>query len=260
MKVTVCELPHEAAALSRAWTALCEHTTRQASELVLLPEFAFLEPLWQLEEFDIARWARAASAFDAWSRRLHELGARYAVGTQPIYRIGRRYNEGFLWSRGQRCAPLRRKFFLPDEAGSWEARWFTRGDRRFPRYLAGPLAFGLNICTEIWALDTYAMYSAMKVHAVLCPRATCSASTATWLAAGVVAAVRSGAYCLSSNRAHPDGSGGGAGWIVSPDGAVLAQTTPHTPFVTLDIDIPTAERAQVTYPRYALAEEPVSPR
>ena len=38
MRVTVCELPHEPETLAAAWTALCEHTVRHSSELVLLPE------------------------------------------------------------------------------------------------------------------------------------------------------------------------------------------------------------------------------
>ena len=44
MRVTVCELPHEPEALATAWTALCEHTVRHASELVLLPELAMIDP------------------------------------------------------------------------------------------------------------------------------------------------------------------------------------------------------------------------
>jgi hypothetical protein len=42
MRVTVCELPHEPNALDAAWAALCEHTLRNKSELVLLPEFAMV--------------------------------------------------------------------------------------------------------------------------------------------------------------------------------------------------------------------------
>ena len=49
MRVTVCELPHEPRALAAAWAALCEHTSRQSSELVLLPEFAMVDPVWEDE-------------------------------------------------------------------------------------------------------------------------------------------------------------------------------------------------------------------
>ena len=59
MRVTVCELPHEPKALDASWAALCEHTERNNSELVLLPEFAMVEPVWESERFDPARWAAA---------------------------------------------------------------------------------------------------------------------------------------------------------------------------------------------------------
>ena len=56
-------------------------------------------------------------------------------------------------------------------AGGWEARWFTPGDREFPSFRAGALSFGVNICTELWALDSYGEYARCGVHAILSPRA-----------------------------------------------------------------------------------------
>jgi N-carbamoylputrescine amidase len=253
MRVTVCELPHEPAALTAAWSTLCEHTASQRSSLVLLPEFAFVEPFWEFQSFDAARWARATTACDAWIHRLHELEVDHVVGTRPATEDGLHFNEGFLWSRSQRCMPLRRKYFMPDEPGGWESHWFTAGDAEFPGYAAGAWTFGLNICTEIWALETYAAYAAAGVGAVLCPRATSATTTAKWRAAGIVAAVRSGAYCLSSNRGQGSESGGGVGWIIGPDGDVLAQTSSHAPFATHEIDAKVAAAAKATYPRYALA-------
>jgi N-carbamoylputrescine amidase len=253
MRVTVCELPHEPTALATAWSELCDHTVGQRSALVLLPEFAFVEPFWETAVFDAARWARVTETCAAWIGRLHELDVDYVVGTRPATRDGRRFNEGFLWFRSQLFVSLRRKYFMPDEPGGWESHWFTRGDARFPRFSVGSLTFGLNICTEIWALETYAAYAASDVGAVMCPRATSAATSTKWRAAGVVAAVRSGAYCLSSNRAQGGKSGGGVGWIVGPDGDVLAQTSSHAPFVTQEIDPGVAAAARSTYPRYALA-------
>jgi N-carbamoylputrescine amidase len=253
VRATVCELPHDPAALTAAWSALCDHTAAQRSELVLLPEFAFVEPFWESDTFDAARWARVAETCDAWIGRLHELGVGAVVGTRPATVEGHHFNEGFLWLRSQLFIPLRRKYFMPDEPGGWESHWFTRGDARFPAFSAGSLEFGLNICTELWALETYADYAARGVAAVMCPRATSAGTVAKWRAAGVVAAVRSGAYCLSSNRAGGGEAGGGTGWIIGPDGDVLAQTSMQTPFVTQVIDTAVAATAQATYPRYALA-------
>jgi N-carbamoylputrescine amidase len=253
MRVTVCELPHEPKALASAWRELCDHTARQRSALLLLPELAFVEPFWESDVFDNARWVRVTQTCDAWIDRLHELGVDFVVGTRPRTQDGHHFNEGFLWSRSQPCMSLRRKYFMPDEPGGWESHWFSPGDAEFPGYAAGSLTFGLNMCTEIWALETYAAYAASSVDVVLCPRATSATTTEKWRAAGIVAAVRSGAYCLSSNRAQDSESGGGVSWIIGPDGDVLAQTSSQTPFVTQEIDLGARAAAQSTYPRYALA-------
>jgi N-carbamoylputrescine amidase len=253
MRVTICELPHEPEALADAWAALCEHTMRHASELVLLPEFAMVEPVWQEETFDAARWADAEALSDFWRHRLPELHAAYVVGTRPITIDGRPFNQGFLWSASA-LTPLRRKFYLPDEPGNWEARWFDRGDSDFPVYRAGACPFALNICTELWALETYAAYAARGVQMILSPRATAAATTAKWISVGVVAAVRSGAFSLSSNRVDPTGACGGVGWIIDPSGHTLALTTPDDPFATVDIDLSASTAARNDYPGYVLRD------
>jgi len=255
MRVTVTELPHEPRALAAAWEALCRHTEGHRSELVLLPEFAMLDPVWERGLFDPAHWAATEALADHWVHRLPELGAALVVGTRPMSVNGQRYNEGFLWSADGEVTPLRRKFFLPDEPGAWEAHWFDQGDHAFPVFHAGALSFGLNICTELWALESYAEYAARSVQMILSPRATAMGTTAKWLSAGVVAAVRSGAYSVSSNRVDPSGAGGGAGWIIDPDGRVLALTTPHSPFMTAEIDLQLALAARDGYPRYVFAGE-----
>ncbi|HZZ19669.1 MAG TPA: carbon-nitrogen hydrolase family protein [Opitutaceae bacterium] len=249
MRVTVCELPHEPASLASAWAALCRHTREHASELVLLPEFAFVEPVWETEHFEASRWAAAEAHCTSWLSRLQELGAAHVVGTHPVSVAGRPLNRGFSWSAAG-LSELRSKFFLPAEPGGWETNWFDRGDPEFPAYQAGPLSFGLNICTELWALETYGPYAAKGVHAILSPRATAAATRAKWLSAGVVAAVRSGAYSLSSNRVDSTGACGGLGWIISPEGQVLAGTTEQSPYATVEIDLKAPGAAANTYPRY----------
>ncbi len=249
MRVTVCELPHERAALGAAWKALCEHTVRERSELVLLPEFAMVEPVWESEEFDQTRWSAAESAGECALVRVPELRAEYVVGTRPVTTQGRRFNQGYLKSATDRMVPLRAKYFIPNQPGGWEARWFERGDSEFPAYRAGALRFGLNICTELWALESYAAYAKCGVQAILAPRATAAGTTFKWLSAGVVAAVRSGAFSLSSNRVDESGAYGGVGWVIGPDGEILATTTRDAPFVTVEIDFRLSEEARRSYPR-----------
>jgi len=253
MRVTVCELPHEPEALAGAWAALCEHSRRRSSELVLLPELATVEPLWQDEIFDPVRWDAARALSEAWSRRLSELGAAYVVGTRPVTIGGRPYNQGFLWSASGDLLPLRRKFFLPDEPGYREARWFDRGDSDFAVYHADGLSFGLNICTELWAVESYAVYAARGVPVILSPRASAAATTEKWLSVGVVAAARSGAFSVSSNRVDPTGACGGVGWIIDPHGRILARTSRDAPFATVDIDLSESAAARDAHPCYVFS-------
>jgi len=250
MRVTVCELPHEPGALAAAWAALCEHTVRHASELVLLPELAMVEPLWQDEHFDAARWAAAEALSEVWRHRLGELGVAHVVGTRPVTIDDRPFNQGFLWSASGGLVPLRRKFYLPDEPGGWEARWFDRGDSHFTEYCTDDWSFGLNICTELLAVETYAAYAARGVQVILSPRATAAATTARWLSVGVVAALRSAAFCLSSNRVDPTGACGGVGWIIDPSGNIVARTAADAPFATVDIDLAASAAAKDEYPCY----------
>lgn len=254
MRVTVCELPHDTRALAVAWLALCDHTSTSRPQLVLLPEFAGVEPVWESRHFDARRWTTIETRSDELLRHLPELGAEFVVGTRPVLQHGRRLNQGYLWSRADGLLPLRSKYFMPQESWSWEATWCDRGDPAFPVFHAGPVSFGLNICTEIWALETYAAYAALGAELVLSPRATALATTTRWLAAGVVAAMRAGAFSVSSNRVDPTGACGGRGWIIDPDGEVLALTSASEPYATREVDLGKALKAKGSYPRYVFAD------
>jgi N-carbamoylputrescine amidase len=84
-------------------------------------------------------------------------------------------------------------------------------------------------------------------------------TTEKWLAGSRTMGVLAGAYLASSNRAGEGGDVvfGGSGWILGPDGQVLARTDSDHPFATVDIDPTVAADAKSTYPRDALgrAEE-----
>ena len=84
MRITVCELPHQLEQLAASFAALCEHASNHRSELVLLPEFAFVEPVWEAEHFDSSRWAAAVALSDGWIGRLSELHAPYVIGARPV--------------------------------------------------------------------------------------------------------------------------------------------------------------------------------
>lgn len=254
MRITVCELPHKSQAAASAWDALAQHVREHHTELLILPEFAFLEPIWQRPNADAQRWTALVNDSESWLQRLPELQCANVIGAMPVSVADKPFNQGFLWTKYHGKTALRSKRYLPNEDGGWEARWFNKGDAQFPMFKAGALNFGLNICTELWALDSYGPYAAAGVHAIVTPRATAAATTERWVARAKTAAVRSGAYSLSSNRRHEDGSCGGVGWIIDPEGNELARTSIAAPFVTIDIDLNFAVVAKSSYPRYVFSD------
>jgi len=112
---------------------------------------------------------------------------------------------------------------------------------------------GILVCTDLWFFEWARHYARSGVDLLCLPRATPYDSLARWLAGGQVAATCSGAYCMSSNQWNPSGAGidcGGLGWVVDPDGNVLATTSAEEPFVTVEVDLDIARQAKSTYPRY----------
>jgi N-carbamoylputrescine amidase len=259
MRVTVCELPHGPGPLAAAWAALCAHTQAQRSELIVLPEFAFVEPVKTHGLFDDTRWRKLVVQSDTWLERLHELGSSVVIGARPILVGGQPYNEAFRWSRGGSMMPIRRKPCLPEEPGGWEGRWLQRCIAEFPVFREREQEFGVNFCTELWSLDTDSGYTEHGVHVIVSPRATAAETTVKWLALGAFAAARCGAYILSSNQVHADGSCGGVGWIIGPGGEHLASTSPDQPFRTVDIDLTAAMAAQARLRHRVVADSGCSP-
>lgn len=256
MKVTVCELPNEPAALETAWMELVSHVQANGSEFVLLPEMPFFPWLAHTNETDAVRWEQAAKVHEAWVSRLEEMSPASVASTRPVVLGGKRQNAGYVWEPGRGAKTVHTKYYLPDEPGFWEASWYERGDGSFALENTTKGRLGFLICTEIWFNFRAREYGKQGMQLLLCPRATPNPTTPKWVAGGQAAAVVSGAFCLSSNlagRAPEGGDYAGIGWIIEPgEGKVLGLTSPAQPFLTLDIDIEEADRAKETYPRYVL--------
>lgn len=258
--ITVCQLRSDEEGLATDWDRLRSHVAQHESDLVLLPEMPFYPwPFWQ-QSFSEEVWEASITAHMQWQERLAELPATVVAGTQPVNGDGeQRYNRGFVWeSTAEAVTCPHTKRYLPDEAGFWEASWYARGNGPFkpvPLQLpgAGEVSAGFLICTELWFMQKAREYGQAGAHLLLTPRATEKRTVDKWLAAGRTAAIIAGAFSLSSNHFGHDDipvSLGGLGWVIGPDGEVLALTTPTRPFATVHIDLAQAERAKHTYPRY----------
>jgi N-carbamoylputrescine amidase len=253
MRVTVCQLPDDSRAFERSWEHLVAHARESRSELIVLPEMPFHPWFAATRRFDPDVWRAVVTAHDSWEKRLPELAPAAVMGSRPIEFGNERYNAAFLWTeQAGGLATVHGKAYLPEEEGTWEASWYAAAAPDFEPARVGNASVGVLICSELWAMEQARLYGKENVHLLVTPRLTGAETLDKWLAGGRVAAILAGAYGLSSNR-HDDAKGfGGQGWIVGPDGEVLALTTPDEPFVTQDVDLTAAEQAKHTYPRYVI--------
>ena len=265
MRITVCEMPDGAREFEAAWGDLREHVGARRSELVVLPEMP-AHP-WFAHEigFDEAVWRRALEAHDAkLVGRLPGLAPGSVVlGSRPV-EAGARLNQAFSWTDAAGYERVHEKHYLPDEDGYHEARWFDHGEDGFAtKTLENGLTFGFLVCTEVMFPERARRYGVQGAHLVAVPRATSGHDR--WLVAVRMAALVSGSFVASSNRVGPREDGGfvfgGRGWVVDPDGGVLAATSAEEPFVTVDVDPAAADEAKGSYPRNVRGwSEEVGPR
>ena len=254
MKVTVCQLDNRPGRLEPMLDNLAAHIARQRSEFLLLPEMCFHEWLAADNNPDRASWLTAVKSHASAILELDRLGVKAAIGTRPVINdIGSFRNQAYLWTTEPRVLPVHEKYYLPDEDGYWEASWYDRGELRFDLCHALDTPIGVQICTEMWFFEWARHFASLGAELLCIPRATPHGSLQKWLAGGQAAAVCAGAYCLSSNIWNPPGSRadcGGLGWIISPDGDVLAQTSEDSPFASVEVELEFARQSKSTYPRY----------
>jgi N-carbamoylputrescine amidase len=265
LKVAVCEAPPELYSGTSEWRDLCRAVAAAAPELLLLNEMPFGSWIAAGAAFEEAAWQESLAAHEQGLRHLGELGAPVVAATRPALIDGQRVNEAFLWTAEGGLRGTHTKQYFPDEEGYYEARWFAGGERHFrlaPLGSAGSggaggaatgTQCGFLICTELMFNERARRYGRSGAHLILAPRAAGAASLGRWLVAARMAAIVSGGYVLSSNRAGTDARGqrfGGAGWIVDPAGDLLAETSAESPVVCREIDTDRAARAQREYPCY----------
>lgn len=254
MRTTVTQLPDDREQFADAWADLVAHTTEHQSDLVLLPELPFAGWLFEAQTKDASSWQQSVDDHLGWLKRLPELNVDCVLGTLPTADLK---NSGFIWQAGNGVAkPVHNKAFLPNEETCWEANWYPPASEEFQVGHYGQVGIGYLICTELWYADYARSYGMQGAHIIAVPRGTEKASVEKWIVGGRAAAISSGAYCISANRSGMSAYGthfGGAGWLIDPDGEVLAITSNETPFVTFDIDLKRAEQAKLTYPRNTVA-------
>ena len=254
MKVTVCELSNTWSTSRDEKNRLNKHLESEKTDLLLLPEMPFYTWLAGNRKPTPGAWEKAIERHEIRTERLTEFNVPIIAGSRPVLKNKIPINEAFVWTPEKGIIRAHEKYYLPEEKGFWESSWYRRGNGEFNLVHINGLNIGFLLCTEIWFNHHARDYGRNGIHLLLCPRATGTSTTGTWLAGGRSAANVSGAYCLSSNFNGPNTPEidfGGTGWIIEPEnGNVMGTTSETDPFLTLEIDPGLAEKAKTTYPRY----------
>lgn len=254
MKITITQLPNDPEKLSATWPGLVTHVQAEQPDIVVLPEMIFSPWLAADKAVDPAQWQAAIESHAAWIARFEELAPAVVLGSRPVLDEGTPYNESFVWDVESGMTPAHRKHYLPNEAGFWEAEWYRSAPIDFRAVDAGAAKVGFMLCTDLWFTEHARGYARQGIHILANPRATELATNDKWPVGGKAAAIMSGAYCVSSNHVG-EWAGvhfGGMGWVIDPNGEMLAMTSNEEPFVAVEIDLGVAEAAKGTYPRDVL--------
>ncbi|MBK8136613.1 MAG: carbon-nitrogen hydrolase family protein [Chloroflexi bacterium] len=249
LRLTVCQLHNDPAQFEHDWRGLVSHVHAEKPNLILLPEMPFGPWFVATREYSVETWNEMVHLHEQWLKRLPELGSAAVMSSRPINEGENRYNEGFIWDAENGYRAAHRKAYLPDEEGFWEASWYQRGPRTYTSLEAHGARIGFLICTEMWFNEHARAYGRQGAHLIVTSRMTEPATLGKWMTGGRAVAVVSGAYHASSTR-YGTLQAGGVGWVIAPDGDVVALTSDATLYRTVSIDLDLAERSKQTYPRY----------
>jgi N-carbamoylputrescine amidase len=248
VRVTCVELPDSLDLV--VWGKLVKHIENSSSELLVLNEMPAYPWIAHIKEYDQDLGKESVKIHKDFLNRIGTLGLP-VISSRPILEENRLYNEAFVINN-QRYTPVHTKHYFPDEEGFYEARWFKRKEKAFNAFKIGKLNAGVMLCTDLWFSEYARAYGKQGVHVIIVPRATSTATLDRWIVGLRHAAIVSGAYVVSSNRLGKtmwnDFSGNGC--IIDPDGEILGTTSRDLPFITMDIDLESADLAKKQYPRY----------
>ncbi|KRC71859.1 N-carbamoyl-D-amino acid hydrolase [compost metagenome] len=251
MRICMMEGPADLLPEGATWEGIAERIGELAPDLLVTNEMPF------------GRWLAASPSYDpllaAESVRVHEAGLEALaalkvpaiVSSRPVPVGGRLANEAFALQDG-RYTGLHHKQYFPEEPGFFEATWFQPAMDGFKVFEAGGIRLGVLLCTELMFNERARRYGRDGAELIVVPRAS-GASTSRWLTAGAMAALVSGCYVVSSNRAGRTAQGqvfGGMAFAFQPDGEPLARSTDTESIVAIDVDPARSRAQQSRYPCY----------
>jgi len=251
VKISVCQLPDELTPADLAWKRFTRRIEQDRPDIALLGEMPFGP--WIARENRFVE-SLASAGVEANESSLATLAALPAavISSRPVRNANMLANEAFLIADGDYRA-IHHKHYFPQEPGFFESSWFSPARTGFDVVEHLGVRIGVLLCTELLFSEWARHYRRQGAHVIVCPRASGTAM-AHWDAAASMAAIVSGCYVLSSNRASRSAGSeprfGGRGFAYSPTGELIGETSEAVPFLCVDIDKRRVAEAQRNYPCY----------
>ena len=248
VKVSVCELPDNLSLRHPAWRDILRRIESDRPDIALLNEMP-LGP-WIASEAtfsnDLATATIAAHESGLLALRKVPTAVICSRPVQGRYKLA---NEAFLLS-GSAYQAIHHKQYFPQETGFFEERWFVPGQPGFDVAEYRGVRIGVLLGAELTFTEWARHYREQGAHLIVSPRASGPFRRHRHIAARM-AAIASGCYVLSSNRV----SGGtdsrprfdGRGFVYSPTGELLGETSASEPFLCVNIELDLVTKAQRHY-------------
>lgn len=244
MRIGFCELPEGTMPGDAGWVRFSEHVAAASPDLMIMNELPFGPWLAASAEPDPAHAAASVDLHRDGVTALRALKAGAVITSAPVLAEGRLANEASLVEPARF---IHQKHYFPDEPGFHEAQWFSTIRTGFEPVAVGDLVVGVLLCSELMFNEWARHYRRCGAHVIAVPRAA-GFSHDRWKTAAAMAAIVSGCYVVSSNRAG--GGFGGCGFAFAPSGALIGQTSAESPVRSIQIDLAEVRRAQASYPCY----------
>jgi predicted amidohydrolase len=220
-------------------------------DLLLMNEMPFGHWLAQDDKYDPLLANASLAVHRHGLSALRRLGVRMVLSSQPVETKNCLANEAFALVNGVYLFGHQKHYF-PNEDGYYEKTWFQTEITGFDVIDIANIRCGFLICTELFFNEWARHYRRLGASLIAVPRAS-GMSYERWRIAATMAALVSGCYVVTSNRAGKSLNGqqfGGRGFAVAPDGTLIAETSEDTPISTFELDEEWSARQRTMYPCY----------
>jgi N-carbamoylputrescine amidase len=251
LRISFVEWPEAFSPDSAQWSGLKQSVSAARPDILVTNELPFGPWLAEGAAFSEDHAHLSIHAHVVGFEAMMELGVPAIISSRPVWNGKRLANEAFVLENGV-IRPLHRKQYFPNEPGWLEREWYAGDDSGFSVAEVLGIKVGVLLCTEAMFNEHARAYGKQQASLIVVPRAS-GRNLEPWKIAGAMAAVVSGAYVVSSNRAGRSAGGtqfGGGSFAYAPQGRLLAVTTSANPLQVFELDQEVSAQAQREYPCY----------